>query len=118
MNELKNYKSRTPIKPLLKENSDGMLDKFKLDKKNNSLKDLYENQTEKKLQNMKFNFYVRNKIESESVGNSNFGVYKKINSPLISENLKSKFSKVFKETVEKRENPVFNFENKGNTLLK
>jgi hypothetical protein len=122
-NDLK-FKSRTPNRLLLKDNSEGILNTFKLEqpavKTRNNIKPraLFENHTEKKLQTMKFDFYIKNALESEKVGNTNVGVYKKINSPLISESLKSKFSRVFKETMEKRPSVEtniyqYNLESKG-----
>jgi hypothetical protein len=99
-------KSKTPNKFTLKENTDIFKSGFKLDNSNGAKAKPQKlntvNPTEKKLQSMKYDFYIKNTIDTEIVGNSNVGVYKKINSPLIPENLKNKFSKVFKETIERR----------------
>jgi hypothetical protein len=125
------YKSRTPNKLLVKENSETILSSFKLEsminiktEKSKGVKSLFENHTEKKLQSMKYDFYIKNFIESKKVGNTSVGVYKKISSPLISESLKNKFSKVFKETIDQRptidqnNNMLFkyNLESRGNKL--
>jgi hypothetical protein len=102
---ISDFKSKTPTKNFRSENLDIL--SLKLDSKTNSKRTRNEkvfkltgNPTEKKLQTMKFDFYIKNTIDTEIVGNTNVGVYKRINSPLIPETLKNKFSRVFKEAVD------------------